>query len=43
MVRILFWGTMQKEPICDSLRNWFKDNNLLDIDKGCGDTGKKKL
>ena len=43
MVRILFWGTMQKEPICESLRDWFKDNNLLVIDKGCGDTGKKKM
>jgi superfamily II DNA or RNA helicase len=43
MVRILYWGTMQKEVICVQIRNWFKINNLLDIDKGCGDTKKKKL
>lgn len=42
MVRILYWGTMKKEKICNELRKWFANNNLLDTDKGCGDTSKLK-
>lgn len=48
--RILYWGTPKKEkgnrgikPICEALRSWFKENNLLEIDNQCGVQGKKKL
>jgi hypothetical protein len=50
MVRIIYWGTMNKAvtvthpppSLCSELRKWFETNNLLDIDKGCGDTTKQK-
>lgn len=50
MVRIIYWGTMNKTvtptnpppSLCTEIRNWFENNNLIDIDKGCGDTTKQK-
>jgi ribosomal protein S18 acetylase RimI-like enzyme len=48
--RILYWGTPKKEkgnrgikPICEALRKWFEENNLLEIDNQCGVQGKKKV
>jgi len=50
MRRLLYWGTTKKEkgnrgikPICESLKTWFEQNNLLEIDNQCGVQGKKKL
>ena len=50
MVRIIYWGTMNKTvtptnpppSLCTEIRKWFENNNLIDIDKGCGDTTKQK-
>lgn len=50
MVRIIYWGTMNKTvtptnpppSLCSEIRKWFENNNLIDIDKGCGDTTKQK-
>ena len=50
MVRIIYWGTMNKTvtptnpppSLCSEIRKWFEINNLIDIDKGCGDTSKQK-
>lgn len=48
--RLLYWGTPKKEkgnrgikPLCIALREWFENNNLLEIDNQCGVQGKKKL
>lgn len=50
MLRIIYWGTMNKAvtathpppSLCSELRKWFEANDLIDIDKGCGDTAKQK-
>jgi hypothetical protein len=48
--RILYWGTTKREggvkgikPICEELKNWFKEKGYLEIDNQCGVQGKKKI
>jgi superfamily II DNA or RNA helicase len=31
IIRILYWGGLKKGPICDRIKKWFEDNNLLEI------------
>jgi len=47
--RMLYWGTTKAEkgnrggkPICEAMRKWFEENNLLEIDHQCGKAGKAK-
>lgn len=28
--RILYWSNLKKEPICDRIKKWFEENNLLE-------------
>jgi ribosomal protein S18 acetylase RimI-like enzyme len=48
--RILYWGTPTSEkeggirggiPMCKVLQDWFKKNNILEVDNQCGVRGKK--
>lgn len=41
--RVLFWITQAKKPICSQLEEWFRANNLLVEDRGCGKGDKKKI
>jgi len=48
--RVLYWGTPKKEngsrnikQICEAMRLWFKENNLLEVDNMCGVQGKRKI
>lgn len=48
--RILYWGTTKKENgnrniklICEAMKEWFKENNLLEVDNMCGVQGKRKI
>ena len=43
MLRILYWGTRKKQELCPFIQDWFESKGLLDLDKGCGDTRKKKI
>ena len=38
----LYYGTRTKDNLCDIIREWFKENDLLQITTDCGDTSKKK-
>jgi GNAT superfamily N-acetyltransferase len=47
--RILYFGTTAKEggvrgikPLCQVMRNWFEEKDLLEIDNQCGVQGKVK-
>ena len=40
--RMVFYGTLQKVPMCMFLCSWFNDNNLLVNDSGCGSGTKPK-
>lgn len=41
--RIIYWFKQMREPLCDILEKWFRDNNLLIEDVGCGTINKKKI
>jgi ribosomal protein S18 acetylase RimI-like enzyme len=48
--RALYWGKPKKDGgnkgiknICDAMRKWLEDRNLLEIDDKCGIQGKKKV
>ena len=38
----LYYGTRTKDNLCDIIREWFRENDLLQITTDCGDTSKKK-
>lgn len=29
-LRVMYWSTLKKDPICNAIQKWFKDNNLLE-------------
>jgi hypothetical protein len=48
--RILYWSLSKKDggnkgikPICEAMKRWFEENNLLEIDTQCGVQGKRKI
>jgi superfamily II DNA or RNA helicase len=42
LLRIIYYGTMQKKEICNHIQDFFDSKGLLDIDDGCGKKGTKK-
>ena len=43
MVRVIYWGSMQKKTICPFIQAFFEREGLLDTDTGCGKVDKKKI
>lgn len=43
MVRIIYWGSMQKKTICPHIQAFFAEKGFLDVDTGCGKVGSLKI
>jgi hypothetical protein len=43
MIRVIYWGSMQKKIICPLIQSFFEKEGLLDTDTGCGKVDKKKI
>ena len=43
MVRVIYWGSMQKKTICPFIQAFFEREGLLDTVTGCGKVDKKKI
>lgn len=43
LLNILYWNTLNTIPMCHYLYNWFKENDLMIEDPGCGVMNKVKI
>ena len=41
--RVIYWGSMQKKPLCEFIKQWFDSKGLLVEDLGCGSVDKPKI
>ena len=48
--RLLYWGSAKRDggvkgikPICQAIREWLQNHDMLDVDNQCGVQGKRKL
>lgn len=41
--RILYWSSQRKIDLCNAMKDWFSDNNLLETNFDCGTQKKNRL